>query len=236
MRCYHCVYFEDTCAKVSTMETRHQQEKLDYTLLHPHRSAALTKCLNHVVYWKHGAREHTHPEQLHQQGGCAWSRPLHHRLFCVCHRDSGHNWKFVSNICLLQVSLWKCFVFYSWFLLYCSSFHFIFIFIRVLSFSQSPREMKLWYQLSRSSSADCSWFWFCELLFFGTDNPLKLCWQICAGFNSLQSESRWCSCFLLCSRSNGVKPVISIKIILGAQYPGQNIIFLPNRGKKKQLL
>lgn len=92
-------------AKVLTMAARHQQDKQDYTLVHPHRSAASRKSLNHVIYWKHGGEQRAHPQRLHQQGGCAWPRPLHHRYFCVCHRDSGHNWKCVSHICLLQVSL-----------------------------------------------------------------------------------------------------------------------------------
>lgn len=139
---------------------------------------------------------------------------------------------FVIGILGITGNVLVIFAFYRW---VCASALFfnpalmqLLSFYQNSSFNQSPREMKLWYQVSHSSSAGCGWFWF---LFFGTEKPLNLCSQICAGFNSLHSESGWWSCFLLCSGSNGVykKPVITIKIILAAQCPGQNIIFLPNR-------
>lgn len=94
------------CANDTTMESRHQRNKVDYKLVnlqHPARLAVLMRCLNHVVHWEHGARESTHPEQLLQQGGCARPCSLHRGPIRLRHRGAGHHWQRAGYVRLLQV-------------------------------------------------------------------------------------------------------------------------------------
>lgn len=82
-------------------------KEVDYKLkeqLHPVWLEMLPRCLNHVVYWEHGARESLHPEQLLQQGGCARPRSLYCCSVRLHHRGTGHHWECPGHVCVLQVS------------------------------------------------------------------------------------------------------------------------------------
>lgn len=220
------------------METRHRQSKV-YTPvnpLHPARLSLLMRCLNHVVHWEHGARESSHPEQLHKQGGCAWPCSLHRRYICLCHRDIGRHWQRAGYVCLLQVGL----------SVFSSVFHFKSLCVPALfsgaftnvqhgSLFDSEPWVGLWRftdgesYMERQTESQSAWI--CRLggvvgcvwslfethvyLRIRSQKPLNQSWEVFALFNSLQGEGQYLSYILLSRGSKGFQKdlVITTQII-----------------------